>query len=195
MNKLVSSPLARLPKRSYRVGLLGLLAVALVFGAFSFAPTAHAASQTAARAEHCQIVLAKLQPGETTSRILSQQCSTQPVATSNERPPVIRADCPFGSTHLMRWWADIYYSGAYTDICGWSGPCDSSGYGISYVGNAWNDRISSFQVFNHCYYTRAYVNANYGGDCRAYAGDTDWVGSYMNDKISSFRIASAQYHC
>src|SRR5207249_4781821 len=124
-----------------------------------------------AQPSYCRIVIAKLQPGETTSRVLSQQCSNQPLAISSTQTQLLMATshmqplqptlplqvgCPLFSTHLMRWWADIQYSGSFTDVCGRSGPCDSSGYGFSYVGDSWNDRISSFQVFNHCTYTRAY---------------------------------------
>lgn len=56
MKQHFSSHMARLPKRGYRVALVAaLFAVALIFGAFSFAPAAHAASVTpAARPNTCQ---------------------------------------------------------------------------------------------------------------------------------------------
>lgn len=185
MNTLISSPLARLPKRRYRLGLVVLLAVVLAFGAFAFAPAAHAASQTAAQAEHCQIVVAKLQPGEQTSRVLSSQCvqGTQPLVA------------PLGSTLLMSWYKDANYYGASTLIYGYYGPCDSAGYGIAYVGNAWNDVISSFKVWNNCYYSRAYTNSNYGGTCARYHLNVPWVGSTMNDRISSFWLNSDVHYC
>lgn len=160
-----------------------LLAVLFAVGTFTstFAGAAHAATQ----GEHCLLILAPLQPGETTSHVLSRQC-----AQGNQK-----LVAPASSTHLMRWWADINHTGAFTDVNGSSGPCDSTGYGINYVGDAWNDRISSFQVFNNCTFTRAYANANYGGFCQGYNGDIDFVGGTLNDHISSFRIASVQSHC
>jgi hypothetical protein len=55
MNTLFSSRLAHLPKRGYRAALVAaLFAVALVFGAFSFTPAAHAATtRTFAPAASC----------------------------------------------------------------------------------------------------------------------------------------------
>lgn len=148
---------------------------------------------------YCRINVAPLQPGETTSRTLSRQCSNLSLDVANPDRQLLMVQpllgCTFGYTHLMRWWADIQYTGEADDLCGHSGPCDSTGYGISYVGDHWNDKISSFQVFNNCTYTRAYWNKNYGGFCEAYQGDTSWVGSLINDEISSFRIASDKHTC
>ncbi|MBA2395244.1 MAG: hypothetical protein H0V70_21155 [Ktedonobacteraceae bacterium] len=167
-----------------KASLMITIALFCAVGAFAttFARPAHAATQ----AEHCLVVLEALHAGESTSRVLSQQC------TQGDQQRVTPNIC---FTHLMRWWADANHRGAFTDVCGQYGKCDSAGYGFNYVGSAWNDRISSFQVFNNCTYTRAYENANYSGICQAYNGDIDNVGSALNDHISSFRIASAQYHC
>lgn len=167
-----------------KAGLMITIALFCAVSAFAttFAHPAHASTQVA----HCQLVLDALHPGESTSRVLSQQCAQGDQQLVN--PQICL-------THLMRWWADVNHRGAFTDVCGNFGPCDSTGYGFNYVGNSWNDRISSFQVFNKCTYTRAYENANYSGICQAYNGDIDNVGSALNDHISSFRIASVQNHC
>ncbi len=160
-----------------------MLALLLAVGAFAttLTQTAHAAPP----ATHCLIVLDRLHPGEQSSRVLSRHCvqANQPLVA------------PAGSTHLMRWWADAGYRGDFTDVDGSSGPCDSTGYGFNYVGDGWNDRISSFQVFNNCTFTRAYSDADYGGVCQAYSGDTSYVGYALNDAISSLRIASVGNHC
>ena len=172
------------------------------------APLSHTIqSQGRTQPRYCQIFIAKLQPGETTSRILSEQCSSQPPASSTTstqllgafsgmQPTLPHACISFiNGTLLMRWWTDANHRGSFTDIRGCDGPCDSAGYGISYVGDTWNDKISSFQVFNNCIHTRAYENADFSGLCQAYNGDIDFVGSALNDEISSFRIASVANHC
>ena len=186
MNMLFSS---RLLKQGYRAALVAaLLGVALVFGV-AHAPAAHAASQSITQGERCQIVLAKLQPGEQTSRVLSSQC-----AQGNQQ-----LAAPQSGTLLMTWYVDANYGGRSTNIYGDAGPCDSSGYGISYVNNwttqNWNDVISSFKVWNNCTWTRAYTNANYGGKCQLYDGNTSYVGARMNDQISSFWITSTLHSC
>jgi hypothetical protein len=167
-------------------GKIGIMiAVALFCAVSAFATTIASSAHAATPTEHCVIVLDKLHAGESTSRVLSTQCTS---GNQQVTPDICL-------THLMRWWSDANHRGSYTDVCGSYGKCDSSGYGFNYVGDAWNDRISSFQVFNNCTYTRAYQNANYGGLCQAYNGDIDNVGSAFNDQISSFRIASVYAHC
>ncbi|GHO97860.1 hypothetical protein KSF_079080 [Reticulibacter mediterranei] len=55
MNKWFSSRMTRLSKREYRAALgVALLAITLVFGAFSFAPSAYAASLTPASSSGVQ---------------------------------------------------------------------------------------------------------------------------------------------
>jgi hypothetical protein len=171
-----------------KVFFVMVLTLLCTAGTFATAPTrsVHAASS----AQSCQIVLDPLRPGETTSRIVSHHCSQN----AEDLHPLA---C---QTLLMRWWSDVGYAGDHTDVCdnNGNGPCDSYGYGINYVGDDWNDRISSYQVFNNCIWARASLNINYGGECWSYHGDTVWVGAggaEFNDAISSFRIASQEYHC
>lgn len=96
---------------------------------------------------------------------------------------------------LMTWYENADYQGASTEIRKGSGGCNSEGYGISYVGNGWNDRISSFKVWNNCLYTRAYTNANYGGSCKEFYGNIPYVGNDFNDRISSFIVTSVRHKC
>lgn len=96
----------------------------------------------------------------------------------------------------MTWYKDINYGGDSMDAYGSDGPCDQAGYGYSYIIPNWNDAISSFKLFNNCFYTRAYTDRDYHGTCQEYYYDNvSYVGSLMNDKISSFRIASDLHYC
>jgi hypothetical protein len=183
------SDMIQLPGLRYRIALMAIvLTTGLVFSVFSFSPAVHAASHVTAQGERCQIILAKLQSGEQTSRVLSSQC-----AQGNQQ-----LLAPQASALLMTWYKDINYNGASTRIYGNSGPCDSAGYGIPNLGaygSSWNDSVSSFKVWNNCYYTRAYTNINYGGTCKRYHNNVSWVGSTMNDKISSFWVNSDVHYC
>ncbi len=159
----------------------------LVVATQSLAPSASASSSHAGVAsKRCQIVLAKLQPGERTSRVLSSQC------VEGDQALV----APLGDTILMSWYEDINFGRHLYDAYGEDGPCDWAGYGYSFVGAFYNDRISSFKLYNNCFYTRAYADRDYQGDCQEYYSDNiSWVGTRMNDRISSFRIASDLHYC
>jgi hypothetical protein len=189
MNELFSSHVARFPGY-LRVVLLAAFLTAMVgVSAFSFTPAAHAASQSTAQAEQCVMVVDHLQPGERTSRVLWSTC------VKGNRHVQIPNICTGTRTLIMTWYADIKYGGNSTKIYGCGGPCDSAGYGIGYVGDAWNDIISSFKVWNNCFYSRAYTNSNYGGTCKRYHNNVSWVGSRMNDKISSFWVNLDVHYC
>ena len=168
----------------------GLLVICfLVVSAFSILPSVHAATQAPATAKHCVMVVDQLHPGERTSRVLSYQC-----ATRNQQLQ-IPAICIGTRTLIMSWYVDANYNGGSTLIYGCGPPCDSAGYGIAYVGDGWNDRISSFKVWNNCFYTRAYTNINYGGTCQRYHNNVSYVGSTMNDRISSFWVNLDVHYC
>ncbi len=189
MNNLFSFRLFHLSRRGYQGMLIAALCtIVFALSTFSSAPSAHAASQSPAQGKQCQIVLAGLQPGEQTSRVLSSQC------TQGNLPLAV----PQASTLLMTWYKDISYGGGSTRIYGDSGPCDSSGYGIPNLaawGSSWNDFVSSYKVWNNCDWSRAYININYGGACQEEAGNVPWVGSSFNDRISSFWIADDYLSC
>lgn len=159
----------------------------LFVATLSLAPSASASSsQAGGVGKRCQIVLDKLQPGERSSQVLSSQC------VEGDQALV----APLGRTILMTWYRDINYGGGSTDVYGWDGPCDWIGYGFEYVGAFWDDTITSFKLYNNCFYTRAYTNRGYQGTCQEYYYDNiSYVGSLMNDKISSFRIASDLHYC
>jgi len=60
----------------------------------------------------------------------------------------------------------------------------------TYVGNHWNDQISSIRVVSGTW--RFYWDANYGGEMvELKPGEYRYVGAHWNDQISSFRCVSA----
>lgn len=147
-------------------------------GTYSSAATAADAHTT----RNCVIVLDELQPGQTTSRVLSHTCTTG-AASAKVQPASIQ------STLLMTWYADANEGGASTQIRGSSGGCDASGYGFAYVGDDWNDRISSYRLFGTCNSISGYDNSNYGSQiyyCGICTGDN--IPWSANDRISSMWV-------
>ena len=54
----------------------------------------------------------------------------------------------------------------------------------TYLGDVWNDRVSSVQVSAQCQLI-TYQHVNYGGDRRVYSNSASFVGNLWNDQISS----------
>lgn len=65
--------------------------------------------------------------------------------------------------------------------------CADRGDSRRYVGNRWNDQISSIKV-DRGYKVQVCEHASYGGNCRVIDHNTPNVGRYWNDRISSFRV-------
>lgn len=168
-----------------------VLLAALLSTTFTPTATRPASAQAALppppAGQECVAVVAPLRPGERVSEVESYQCASKdhPLAE------------PAGRTLIMTWYNDDQYrgGGGSTRVYGRYGPCDSEGYGINYVGKDWNDKITSFKVWNRCTYTRAYTDANYGGKCQAYVGNVPNVGRTLNDHISSFWVAASRKAC
>ena len=166
-----------------------LLTTLLLVGSWTIVASSPAQAATAAASPDCQVVLDRLHPGEHESRVLLKQC-----ARPGERlaAPTLTS----ATVLIMTWYEHIRYGGASTRIYGVYGPCDSAGYGIHQFDSFWNDRVSSFKVWNNCNYTRGYLNKDYGGTpCGRWYGSVDWVGWTFNDKLSSFWVASVSRGC
>ncbi len=97
--------------------------------------------------------------------------------------------CFFGPG--MQVWQDSGFSGPTLILCG-----NRAGYwnlnlgeNLSF-GATWNDRISSYQVFNSnrlgLFWVQCYDN-NYSGPCTGHIGDSSvsYVGNYWDNQISS----------
>jgi hypothetical protein len=130
---------------------------------------------------HCAVLLDKLQPGQTESRVVSYTCADSEQALASLQPAA--------SVKLMTVFLDINFGIKIKDFFGAAGPCDASGYSINNVGADANDRISSFQTFSSCNHTVAFVDINQSGGSQGYNGTSiSFVGNAMNDQISSFHI-------
>ncbi|HET8843015.1 MAG TPA: hypothetical protein VFN35_16245 [Ktedonobacteraceae bacterium] len=146
--------------------------------------SAHASATPAMAEQHCEILLAKLLPGETTSRVLSQHCAAREQDLA-----------PLSGTLIMTWYNDANYLGSSTSVRV-SDACDSLGWGISDVGT-WT-KISSFKTWNLCNTVAAFTNTNYGGtECGFWSSpgsfsnpalQVSYVGSACNDKMRSFLL-------
>jgi predicted nucleic acid-binding Zn ribbon protein len=163
-----------------RMAVAAAGALALLVTATPAQAGAHTRAPTDAR--HCVVVLAPLEAGETTSRVLSEECAATPEAAQRRSAA---ATGTLASTLLLVLYADINYGGASTRLEGAYGACDTAGYGFSDLGT-WRNRISSFKRFNWCQRVAGYDNVNYGGALLGvWTADTPWVGSGANDRIDS----------
>ncbi|WP_163507513.1 hypothetical protein [Fodinicola acaciae] len=169
-------------RKRFAIALVGAGTVALIAAGGLASPATASASTTATK--HCTIVLAPIAAGESTSKVVSRECSASPATAKDTR------------ILIMTWYKDDNYNGDSTDIrAQGSAPCDGQGYGISDVsagpfGFTWGNAISSFKVWNDCYTTTAYTGTNYGGRSQTYNGNVANVGPAMNDQINSFRTRS-----
>ena len=137
----------------------------------------------AAAGRHCVVVLDRLRPGQTSSRVISQTC-----ADRADAPALTMAAAT--STLLLVLYEHVNYGGASTRITGAYGPCDAEGYGVSALVSSWRNRVSSLKGFNYCNVVEIYNGINYAEflASRGAGGsrlDWDWVGSYANDKTDS----------
>jgi hypothetical protein len=105
---------------------------------------------------------------------------------------------PKDNTVLMTWYQGYNYdpSAPSVVITGSDGPCDAQGYGIAYVGDSWNDRISSFTIHNNCLYASAYVDRDYQGYCVSFGRNVPNLALYgLDKKTSSFWVAATNPNC
>lgn len=193
-----------------KLSTFGILALMLLcissLSAFTFSPNrAHASTSSQS---HCVQQLAPLRRGQKTSDVLSFHCySTFAEATaaatggrvhlaSNASAAQVRAAINASNTAVspndtytlsIEYW-DWAYQGATLTLTG-SFPCNPFvTYGVSYVGDTFNDEISSSMGFNACNHVIHWQDANYGGaslDCNSscYA-----IQGAMNDQTSSIQL-------
>ncbi|MFF3443535.1 hypothetical protein [Streptosporangium sp. NPDC002721] len=132
--------------------------------------------------KHCRVVLDKLRPGEKISRVLSRTCADRQESLNINQDLLI-----------MTWYQDLNYGGLSTVVEGAYGPCDANGYGIRDTGAwvaGWRNIITSYKVWNNCYYSLYYTAINYGGDGShpVHEGNNSYVGDHFNDRVRSILI-------
>ena len=167
--------------RGLATGLLRpaiLSAVAVVAVGAPGAAQASPAPVAGGSATHCVIKLAKLEPGQTESRVISSEC-----VTGNQQPTAAQGDYL-----LMTWYQHMDYQGNSTKVYG-DAACDTYGYGISYTGWLWKNSMSSYRVFNRCNLSRMYTDKNYGGVASSWKnGSQHYLGRTFNDNVGSLWI-------
>jgi hypothetical protein len=168
--------------RLLRMAILGLL-----FMAATSAPVAAAGrspSGPSASTRQCGYVLDRIKPGETSSDVLRQACSSSEDALVSELGVQ-------SNTLLIALYSDANYGGFVYNFWGAFGPCDSAGYGIRNLAGEFNDRISSWQIgSSSCSGVYMYTDAFYSGQMAYWHWYTQvpYVGDAMNDRISSIHI-------
>jgi len=126
--------------------------------------------------------------------VLTQSCQSLPSGARSSASVVPASSC---GTPLIQYWKDANYSGTTTTICGNSGTCDSTGYGIKYVATVFVGfprQVSSFQMFGSCRVSGWWD----GTDVAAYSGGYSGrrTGQYYstlvdwNDRIGSMKLYS-----
>jgi hypothetical protein len=164
--------------------------LALVFTVTAIAASAVSSSPVSAADDsprHCVIALDKLHSGEKTSRVTGVKCS------NDEKE--IRAFAP-QTTVLMTFYVDSNFTGYSLDIKGDAGLCDHEGYGLRDTGDilgswvSWRYNLSSYKVWNNCFYSRAYFNTYYGEPSNGFGGNVPYVGNAVNDHVWSIQVWS-----
>lgn len=71
----------------------------------------------------------------------------------------------------------------------WAGSSETveDGDALAWIGDRWNDRISSIDCDPRCELI-AYEHIDYGGARQSYRGRVAYVGPQWNDRISSLRV-------
>lgn len=160
--------------------LATVIAVTSALGLGAFTGTASASSQAAAatlaQPENCAIVLAPLQARQTTSRVISQNCSSQSPASA----------APAGWQKIWTGYQYANYKGAVVNFYAKS-PCGNRGYAFNSRVSGWG--ISSWQAHASCWRTTVFYHA--GANSRPYFTykQGEWkaarIGKPFNDHVWS----------
>lgn len=163
---------------------LALAVTALLTGTTANAAPAHVTTR------QCGVLLAKVQPGETSSKVLKEACSSS-------RAGMAQALGVQDQVILLTLFEDADYGGTAVNWLGADGPCDSAGYAIPNLhrNNPWatsmDDKISSWQQGTaFCNYVNFWSDPYYSGKHVAWPHYTsvNYVGDYINDQTSSISV-------
>jgi hypothetical protein len=133
---------------------------------------------------HCATVIDKVQPGQKESTIVSRICADD----SQSLRQMQSADCC--QWLLVKYWAEGNFSGDAEEIYGYSGSCNTSGYGIPDTAPL-QDRISSYRLFGDCNSATIYDGFRYEGNARRFnqvSVDAGTLGIEYNDKVRSMWV-------
>jgi hypothetical protein len=157
-------------------------------GAPASASAATAGHATARSAEnYCIIEIAKLRPGQATSRVILDECSTRH-APGSTLPAGVSTQ---SLTKLVTFYQNVDYTGASTSVYGSAGPCDVSGYGFSDLRaeNSAVHGISAYRLYNNCNWASYWWGTNFSGAKNGpIQGNNRYVGARWNDHLYSMRV-------
>jgi hypothetical protein len=74
----------------------------------------------------------------------------------------------------------------FTGSSGCTAADDTVDFSVAFVGNDWNDIISSFRTFSGCR-VKHYEHRDFGGASLPYQTTQDYIGDAMNDQTSSLQ--------
>lgn len=164
------------------LGIPSAQAMATPFTGPSPTPSPSISSNGPSPKQHCRIVLDKIRPGEKFSRVRSRTCADRQESLGINQ-----------SLLIMTWYQDAGFGGISAAIEGSGGPCDAGGYGVRDTDAwvwGWSHIISSYKVWNNCYWSLYYTGTNYGGagSHPAHGGNNYYVGDQFNDQVRSILI-------
>lgn len=165
-----------------------IASLALAVAALSIGTTAHAAPAKSGT-RHCGVLLAKVRPGETSSKVLKEACSSSQAGMAKALG--VQED-----VILLSLFKDADFQGDAKNWLGADGPCDSAGYAIPNLHttlpwNSFDDSISSwYQGTAFCNYVNFWSDPYYSGKHVAWPHYTSvsYVGDYINDQTSSISV-------
>jgi hypothetical protein len=173
------------------VVLLALPATALAATGSSNAKSTSNAVGAATSTQYCVTVIAKVNPPQPASRVVSRTCSSEHAANSVLPEGV---EVPATENALVTFFQNEGFSGNSDTIYGESGPCDGNGYGISDLTyeNVWViGGISSYETHSNCW-GQQYWNHTTGWDpwttpCKTFINtwQVSFVGAQCNDDLLS----------
>lgn len=103
---------------------------------------------------------------------------------------------PPSQTLLMIWYDKPDFAGNFHRYFAPNGPCDADGYRVSSLPNlGWTSQVSSWQVFSHCDWIRAYTGPSGTGECFLFHGQTSQISDTLAHRIQSFRLSSVKQPC
>ncbi len=177
--------------------LLALSAAVLTLS-LAFPMAASAASTSPGK--HCTVELAPLEPGQTTSRIVSQGCfatfSQAMAFASHGRVKLSASATPrdllpemLATTYVLGIdFKDGSYSGASFTATGATGCSGGHNFAITSMPPTWDNQVSSNYPSSGCNRAVHWEDTSYGGaqkTCTSDPATCYYIGNAMNDRTSS----------
>jgi hypothetical protein len=174
-------------------------ATLLAIPATAFASTGNSSetshADTAAKGtQYCITVIAKINPPQPASRVVSRTCSTQH-APDSVLPKGVKVAAT--ESELVTFYQNEDYTGNSNSVYGKNGICDGNGYGLSdltYENQVVVGGISSYKTHSECW-GQQYWDHTTGWDpwttpCKTFTDtwEVPFVGAQCNDDLLSMYV-------